>query len=54
MPQGAAKTQKKSLYRVHPGVLMVQKGIAELPQRTGKSLDEWISDCGLRIGGGPS
>jgi uncharacterized protein DUF5655/uncharacterized protein DUF4287 len=43
MPRGATKTQRKSLYSVHPGVLMVQRWIAELPQKTGKSLDEWIS-----------
>lgn len=35
--------QKKSVYGVHPGVAMVQKWIAELPQKTGKSLEEWTS-----------
>lgn len=33
---------KKSLYSVHPGVMMVQKWIAELPEKTGRTLDEWI------------
>jgi hypothetical protein len=32
----------KNPYSVHPGVVMVQKWIAELPEKTGKSLDEWI------------
>ena len=32
----------KSLYDVHPGVAMVQKWTAELPQKTGHSLEEWI------------
>jgi hypothetical protein len=35
--------QGKSLYSVHPGVLMTQKWIAELPEKTGRSLDEWIA-----------
>jgi len=29
-------------YSVHPGVAMVQKWIEELPQKTGRSLEEWI------------
>jgi hypothetical protein len=40
MPKPA--TQKKSLYGVHPGVLMKQKWIAELKQKTGRTLDEWL------------
>src|SRR2546427_2864338 len=35
-------TQRKSIYGVHPGVLMTQKWIAELKQKTGRSLDEWM------------
>jgi hypothetical protein len=31
-----------SLYSVHPGVQMVQDWIATLPEKTGRSLDEWI------------
>jgi hypothetical protein len=31
-----------SIYGVHPGVLMTQKWIAELKQKTGRTLDEWI------------
>src|SRR5438034_10172254 len=38
----AAKKPKKTLYSVHPGVAMVQKWIAELPQKTGRSLEGWI------------
>jgi hypothetical protein len=32
----------KALYDVHPGVAMVQKWIAELKEKTGRSLEEWI------------
>ncbi|MGA2456085.1 MAG: DUF5655 domain-containing protein [Terriglobales bacterium] len=32
-----------SPYAVHPGVAMVQKWIEELPQKTGRSLEEWIA-----------
>lgn len=41
MPKSAA--QISSLYDVHPGVAMVQKWIAELKPKTGRSLDEWIA-----------
>src|SRR4029450_5083448 len=34
--------RKKSIYSVHPGVLMTQKWVAELKQKTGRSLDEGI------------
>ena len=33
----------KSIYSVHPGVLMTQKWIAELKQKTGRSLQEWLA-----------
>ena len=36
----AGKT--KSLYSVHPGVVMVQKSIETLPEKTGRSLDGWL------------
>ena len=36
-------TKSKSLYSVHPGIGMVQKWIAELPTKTGRSLEEWIA-----------
>lgn len=34
--------KRKSLYCVHPGVLMVQKWVGELKEKTGRSLDEWM------------
>jgi hypothetical protein len=40
MPKAA--TTIKSIYGVHPGVLMTQKWITELKQKTGRTLDEWI------------
>ena len=42
MARTASATKKGSIYSVHPGVLMVQKWIAELKQKTGRSLDEWL------------
>ncbi len=33
---------KKSIYSVHPGVLMTQKWIGDLKQKTGRSLEEWL------------
>jgi hypothetical protein len=32
----------QSIYSVHPGVLMTQKWITELKDKTGKSLEEWM------------
>jgi hypothetical protein len=34
--------KKQWIYDVHPGVAMVQKWIAELPEKTGKSLEQWL------------
>jgi hypothetical protein len=34
---------RKSLYGVHPGVEMVQKWIATLQAKTGRSLEEWVA-----------
>ncbi|HSD46360.1 MAG TPA: DUF4287 domain-containing protein, partial [Pyrinomonadaceae bacterium] len=42
MPRTATEAKKKSIYSVHPGVLMTQKWIGELKQKTGRSLDEWL------------
>jgi hypothetical protein len=42
MPRTATQTKKTSIYSVHPGVLMTQKWIAELKQKTGRTLDEWL------------
>lgn len=42
MPQtNTAKTE--SLYAVHPSVLMMQKWVAELKGKTGRSLEEWLA-----------
>lgn len=38
----AATETKKSIYGVHPGVAMTQKWVAELKQKTGRSLEEWL------------
>ena len=35
-------TKKKTVYSVHPGVLMTQKWIGELKQKTGRTLEEWL------------
>ena len=42
MPKAATQTGKKSIYGVHPGVAMTQKWVAELKQKTGRTLDEWL------------
>ncbi|HEU5236740.1 MAG TPA: DUF5655 domain-containing protein [Pyrinomonadaceae bacterium] len=36
-------TKTKSIYGVHPGVAMTMKWVTELKQKTGRSLDEWIT-----------
>jgi hypothetical protein len=39
-----AKTARDaSLYDMHPAVAMVQKWVAELKDKTGRSLEEWIA-----------
>ncbi len=42
MAKTGTRTAKKSIYGVHPGVMLTQKWIAELKQKTGRSLDEWL------------
>ena len=42
MTRAVASKKKKSLYGVHPGVAMVQDWIAKLPEKTGRSLEQWI------------
>lgn len=42
MVRAAAEAKRKSIYSVHPGVLMTQKWIAELKDKTGRSLEEWL------------
>jgi Domain of unknown function (DUF5655)/Domain of unknown function (DUF4287) len=39
----AGAVRSESLYGVHPGVAMVQKWVAELKDKTGRSLEEWIA-----------
>ena len=34
---------RRSVYGIHPGVAMIQHAIARLPEKTGRSLDEWIA-----------
>jgi len=41
MPKSPAK--RASEYDVHPGVAMVQNWIADLPAKTGRSLDDWLA-----------
>ena len=43
MPRTATAVKKRSIYGVHPGVAATQKWIAELKQKTGRSLEEWLS-----------
>jgi hypothetical protein len=38
----AKKKAQHSVYSVHPGVKMVQDWIAALPEKTGRSLEEWL------------
>ena len=40
---GAKPAKTASLYGVHPGVAMVQKWLAELKEKTGRSMEEWIT-----------
>lgn len=37
----AAKSQ--SLYDVHPGIVMMQKWVTELIEKTGRSLEDWVA-----------
>jgi hypothetical protein len=38
-----AATKAESLYGVHPGVAMMQKWVTELKEKTGRSLEEWLT-----------
>jgi Domain of unknown function (DUF5655)/Domain of unknown function (DUF4287) len=38
-----ARATKKSRYSVHPGVVMVQNWVATLKEKTGRSLQEWVT-----------
>jgi len=43
MPQAKAVSQRRSLYSTHPSVLMTQRWFESLPEKTGKSLEQWIA-----------
>src|SRR5689334_21426021 len=39
---GNGAAMSRSLYGVHPGVEMMQKWVAELKEKTGRSVEEWV------------
>ena len=39
----ASAARSESIYGMHPGVAMIQKWMAELKDKTGRSVDEWIA-----------
>ena len=43
MARTATQTKIKSIYSPHPSLTLVQKWIADLKEKTGRSLDEWMS-----------
>ena len=43
MYSATRSSKKNSIYGVHPGIAMVQKWIVDLPEKTGRSLDEWLA-----------
>ena len=38
-----APAKTSSPYSVHPGVAQIKKWVQEMPQKTGRSLDEWLA-----------
>ena len=42
MARTATQTKTKSIYSPHPSLAMVQKWVAELKDKTGRSVDEWV------------
>lgn len=43
MPKpGTQANTTKSIYGVHPGVVMTQKWMAQLKEKTGRTLEEWL------------
>lgn len=42
MPRRPDAPGPKSPYSVHPGVATMMKWVAELPEKTGRSLDQWV------------
>lgn len=43
MAKTASVPKTKSIYSVHPGILMTQKWVGELKQKTGRTLEEWLA-----------
>jgi Domain of unknown function (DUF5655)/Domain of unknown function (DUF4287) len=39
----ASATKLQGPYSVHPGVAQIKKWVDEMPEKTGRSLDEWIA-----------
>ncbi len=39
----ASATKLQGRYSVHPGVSQIKKWVEEMPEKTGRSLDEWIA-----------
>lgn len=37
-----SKTDSTSIYSAHPSLKMIQKWIIDLPEKTGRTLDEWV------------
>lgn len=42
MPSTSHPPRRRNPYSVHPGILLVQRFIATLPQKTGRPLQEWL------------
>ena len=42
MAAGVSRARGMSVYAVHPSIAMVQNCIARLPEKTGRSLEEWL------------
>src|SRR5205809_2434459 len=38
-----AMAKSKTMYDVHPGVAMMEKWVAELKSKTGRSVEEWVA-----------
>lgn len=43
MPPAAARAARRGPYSVHPGVEMMQRWVATLNAKSGRSLEEWVS-----------
>jgi hypothetical protein len=43
MPREPKTVRRRSLYSVHPSLAMVQDWVAKLPEKTGRSLEEWVA-----------